>query len=186
MTVALATQARPPLALTDPAAFEAVYQRCHREVFRYTLALCGGDAAEAEDVTAETFLRAWRSRSRFVGGEGQALGWLLTIARNILIDKRRLDRGSPGIEPLDAEISAAALDMDELLIHQEELELVLGLLQQLPLAQREIVILRYMLDWRVKAIAQHLNISENAASVALHRAIKHVRSALSAGQGGSR
>jgi RNA polymerase sigma factor (sigma-70 family) len=73
-------------------AFSALYDRAHLTVFRYVYGLCGGPPQEVEDLTAETFLRAWQARERFTGAEDAAVGWLLRIARNLVIDNHRRGR----------------------------------------------------------------------------------------------
>jgi RNA polymerase sigma-70 factor (ECF subfamily) len=44
-------------------------------VFRYIYGLSGGPLQEAEDLTAETYARAWKTRQSFSGNEEAALGW---------------------------------------------------------------------------------------------------------------
>ncbi|HYF65641.1 MAG TPA: sigma-70 family RNA polymerase sigma factor [Herpetosiphonaceae bacterium] len=178
MDVALHHHLSPPLA--DPAAFEAVYQRYHRQIFRYAIALCGGCAGDAEDITAETFLRAWSGRARFAGSQEQALGWLLAIARHTLVDRRRLEKVERVSDALDDDLADLGRPLEEIVLRHADLQAVLAAVHTLPLSQREIFILRYVMDWKVKDIARQLSISENAASVALHRAMKHLRSILNA------
>ena len=50
------------------------------------------DAGTAEDLTAETFARAWRSRGRFDGEQASFATWLFSIARHVLIDSYRQQR----------------------------------------------------------------------------------------------
>jgi len=75
--------------LAEAEAFAELYQRTHLVVFRYIYGLNGGPQQEVEDLTAETFIRAWKARQRFDGGEKAALSWLLRIARNLVIDAHR-------------------------------------------------------------------------------------------------
>ena len=70
--------------------------------FRYRL----GDTADAEDLTARTFEKAWRARHQYRRDVAGFATWLLTIARNVAIDHLRarqyhepLDRASPGPSP---------------------------------------------------------------------------------------
>ncbi|HJT37807.1 MAG TPA: sigma-70 family RNA polymerase sigma factor [Actinomycetota bacterium] len=51
-----------------------------------------GDRAAAEDLTQETFLRAWRARAAYRGGPSGARGWLCTIAANVARDHLRKQR----------------------------------------------------------------------------------------------
>src|SRR5689334_4070515 len=77
-----------PLSL-NADSFAHLYETTHLFVFRYVYGLSGGPAEEAEDLTAETYARAWKTSSHFRGDERAALGWLLRIARNLAIDLAR-------------------------------------------------------------------------------------------------
>lgn len=54
-----------------------------------------GDRAAAEDVVQETLLRAWRNAERLTESTGSIRGWLLTVARNIVIDRARAKAARP-------------------------------------------------------------------------------------------
>lgn len=58
---------RPAAPLAAPSAFRKLYERNRLPVFRYVYGLTGGPQEEAEDLTAETFLRAWKARHDFQG-----------------------------------------------------------------------------------------------------------------------
>ena len=75
--------------LAEAEAFAELYQRTHLVVFRFIYALTGGPQQEVEDLTADTFIRAWKARHRFEGDQEAALSWLLRIARNLVIDSHR-------------------------------------------------------------------------------------------------
>lgn len=72
-------------------SFHALYSSEVLIVLRYLRASVS-DLAEAEDLCAETFLRAWESWPRFRGEAREARSWLLRIARNLLIDQHRRHR----------------------------------------------------------------------------------------------
>jgi RNA polymerase sigma factor (sigma-70 family) len=73
----------------DP--FRDLYERYYRDVYRFALFLTG-DVARAEDLTADTFVRAWTARDRIRHETVRA--YLLTIARNLYRDSLRSMRGS--------------------------------------------------------------------------------------------
>lgn len=76
--------------LTDPAAFRALFDAQFAAVYRY-LAHRLGDASAAEDLAAETFLRAYQARARFRPAHvGSARAWLFAIATNLLRDEARM------------------------------------------------------------------------------------------------
>ena len=156
-----------------PEAFTALYERTHLIIFRYIYALHGEPQEDVEDLWLETFLKAWRSRDSFSGNDEAALGWLLHIARNLVIDRHRRKQRNPIIALSDAEtIPAPHMDTPESrVLAKEQAQALSKMLEVLPSQQREVVILRYVVGWRVKEIAIHLHRPENTVSVILRRAI---------------
>jgi RNA polymerase sigma-70 factor (ECF subfamily) len=165
-----------PVSLWDAESFQQFYERLNLMVFRFIYGLHGGPTEDVEDLTAETFARAWKSRRRFQGNEQAAKGWLLKIARNLVIDthRRQKTRGYPQdieehIVPSDNPNPEEQAQM------REQIKVLWSLLHTLPDQQREILVLRYMLGWRVKDISVHLAMKENTVSVYIRRAIKRLR-----------
>lgn len=158
--------------IAAPASFRALYELNRLPVFRYIYALTGGAQDDAEDLTAETFLRAWKARHQFAGEMDSAIGWLLGIAKRLVIDDyRRTVRAachlSTDVDPQSTPEQIALLE--------EQQKFLLGLVAELPDEQREMIILRYFLGWRVTAIAQYMGASENKVFVGLHRTLSRLR-----------
>lgn len=169
---------RQDSSITAPEDFSRFYEQTHLAVFRYLMVLCGGSQTEAEDVTAEAFLRAWQKRAQFSGSEAARLGWLITIARNLLIDQRRAGPARNVALPLDETLADPAVSPEELAVGSEDLQAVIEAMQDLPFGQRNMLTLRYVLGWRVKAIAAHLGLPENTVSVELRRALARLQAQL--------
>ena len=164
------------ISLRDAESFQQLYASNHLILFRFIFGLYGGPSEEVEDLTAEVFVRAWKSRRRFRGSQQAALGWLLKIARNLVIDahRRQKTRGFPqDIE--QHHIPADELGPEEQLQIQEQVNTLWSLLHTLPDQQREILVLRYILGWRVQDIGHHLEMKENTVSVYIRRAIQSLR-----------
>jgi RNA polymerase sigma factor (sigma-70 family) len=88
----------------DEAA--AFVRRFQHRVYGLALTILR-DADLADDVAQETFVRAWRHAGGYDPRRGQVAAWLLTIARNVAIDRARTLR----IQPADADLIAARLDV---------------------------------------------------------------------------
>lgn len=170
----------PPLE--EPKAYSQLFERTHLVVFRFLFGLLGGPREEVEDLAAETYLRAWKARSRFQGDDDAALRWLLQIARNLAIDtyRRRKSRGTA----IDLDAAAEYLDLGDdtlgpeaIIASRESFRKLWQLIQELPAEQREIVVLRYILGWAVKDIGLYLNIPENTVSVKIRRILGRLRKA---------
>jgi len=156
--------------------FSLLYDRQHLAIYRFIYGLLGTSSEAAEDLTAATFERGWQARRRFRGSEAAAGGWLFTIARRLVIDahRRRQVRGpSENIEI--AEVLDSSGTPEEQALARQQRQTLWKLLQSLPLEHREMIVLRYMLDWRVVDIAQHLKRSENNVSVTLRRILVRLR-----------
>ena len=79
----------------DRECFAELFMR-HRKNVYYSCRRFFGEQRAAEDATQETFLRAWRDRSAFQGGDFS--DWLMRIARNICIDEYRKNRPETSID----------------------------------------------------------------------------------------
>ncbi len=157
----------------DQDAFAALYHQTYRHVFRYAYALCAGSITDVEDVVADTYLRAWDHRRSFVGSPDAALGWLITIARRLVFDRRR--RTKHQLLPLDHTLASATPDLAATIVADEQTANVIALLRLLPENDRDLLILRYILNWPVRRIAEHLKKPPNTVSVALRRALARAR-----------
>ena len=164
------------ISLRDAEIFQRIYAHSHLIVFRFIYGLQGGPTEDVEDLTAETFARAWKSRRRFNGSEQAALGWLLKIARNLVIDTHRRQKTRGYAQDIEQYIipSDGPNPEDQAQV-REQVKTLWMLLHTLPDQQREILVLRYMLGWRVQEIGLHLEIKENTVSVYIRRAINQLR-----------
>ena len=164
------------LSVPNIDAFTRLYEATYLIVFRYVYGLSGGPLEEAEDLTAETYARAWKTHQSFNGDQQAALSWLLRIARNLAIDLsrrrkvREIDESIP-IELLEDSNLAPELDV----ITREQITILWRLLGTLSEDVREMVVLRYMLGWQIKQIATHIGASENNVSVTIRRALKSLQ-----------
>ncbi|MGD8457720.1 MAG: RNA polymerase sigma factor [Anaerolineales bacterium] len=164
------------IQISDPADFSLLFEQTHHLVFRYIYSLHGGPQEEVEDLTADTYWRAWRARYKFQGNHSGATGWLLKIAKRLVIDSYRRSK-TRGFE-MDIEkviIPITGATPEEKALQKEQIEEMFILIQDLPIEHREMIILRYMFGWRVKDIGTLLDIPENTVSVTLRRAFNKIK-----------
>ena len=167
-------------SLLSADAFGKMYARDHLAVYRYIYGLTGGSREAAEDLTAETFMRAWKNRAAYHGRAERALVWLIPIARNLVVDRYRYERARPQLqaEPLMEESTwpaGSAASPEKQLVRSEQEQIMLRLLMALPEAQREILMLRYLLDWKVREIARFLDYPANRVSVYIRRGLEKLK-----------
>lgn len=158
--------------LASPARFRELYKRSHPAVFRYIYGLTGGPQDDVEDLTAETFLRAWKARHDFEGDAASATGWLIRIAKRLVIDRYR--RSAQMARDLPADPLADPTP-EQTIIADEQVKFLYQLLAELHDEPREILILRYLLGWRVNEIAEYVGATENSVSVTIHRTLSRLR-----------
>ena len=144
--------------------FHAFYERYAPRVRRWALFLCG-DPALADDITSETFVRAWTAPGPM--RQETVKAYLLTIARNLYRDSLRRARRTVQLDEglLDGRANAQKLAED-----RSELEFVLAAVQELPEADRAALLLRAQEDLPYEEIAQTLGLSVAAVKVKIHRA----------------
>lgn len=161
--------------------FEGVVQQYQRDILNFHYRLVG-NRFEAEDLTQETFLKAYRKLDSLKERD-KLRGWLYSIARNVTIDFFR--RNKERSIPLDNVIlenyaRATAVDYREDVMQNEisqELEKCLATLSE---EDRMIVKLLYYEGFSYKEICSMLNINQNTLKSRLHRARKVLLAAVHA------
>jgi RNA polymerase sigma-70 factor, ECF subfamily len=144
--------------------FGELYERYARDVLRFAWYLTGS-RSEAEDITSETFVRAWVESDTLRVGTIKA--YLFMIARNLHVDWKRREarRGELKEEPADP---APGPDAES--GGRSELRAVIAALQQLPEIDRAALLMRSEDDLSYETIAAALGITAVAARVKVHRA----------------
>lgn len=162
--------------IPDAETFTQLYERTYLAVFRYVYGFSGGSQQEAEDLTADTYARAWKTRQRFHGDDQAALGWLLRIAKNLVIDSSRRHKVRNVDEGFNIELLVDPNQVSELdIIAREQITTLWRMLGSLSEDIREMLVLRYMLGWQIKQVADYLGTSENNISVTIKRALQRLQ-----------
>ena len=155
----------------DLGAFEALYRATSGRVFALCLRICG-DAARAEDLTQDVYVRAWRKLSLF-RGESAFSSWLYRLAINVIYSDLRRQRSRGMWEPLPepdgpGEPQASRVDpVDTLLVEQA--------IAGLPPGARAVLVLYHLVGLQHGEIAQHLGIAVGTSKAQLHRAHRLLR-----------
>ena len=170
----------PPLQ--DPEAFSNLYTNNQIIIFRFIYGMHGGPIEEVEDLTCDTFMRAWKGRGRFFGDDREALCWLFTIARHLVIDAHRQmkshqDNSNVILDDstIDALYISSQVTPEEQAACHDQFRHLWQALQNLPDDKREMLVLRYLLGWKVKQIAEYLKKEENTVSVYIRRCLEQIR-----------
>ncbi|HRQ36446.1 MAG TPA: RNA polymerase sigma factor [Chloroflexota bacterium] len=138
--------------------------------FRYRV----GDGPLAEDLTAETFEKAWRNRHRYRRDLAAFSTWLFTIARRVATDHYRKTR--PEIPLHEVGHLTHDENMEEWAQQQADFNRLSLLLSRLADRDRELVALKYGAGLTNRAIAGLTGLSESNVGVILHRTLQTLRS----------
>lgn len=179
------------LAGGDENAFAGLAQRHRRELHVHCYRMLGS-FEDAEDVVQETFLRAWRRRETFEG-RSTVRAWLYRIATNACLDLLARCRPGPArggevrwLQPypdrlLDELPAGDADEPEAVAVARETIELAYVVaVQHLAPRPRAVLILRDVLGWPAKDVADLLGDSVNSVNSALQRARAGMREHLPA------
>jgi RNA polymerase sigma-70 factor (ECF subfamily) len=159
--------------------FTELYRAHLRDVYSYAYYRIGNHH-DAEDLTEQTFLQAYRHFERAQReSDGRPLRpWLIRIAHNLAANYYRDRSRRPVTQLDDAAVLSAPYDTEEMVQGREDLKEVLRGVSELPDDRREALIMRFALDMDNREIARALGRSEGATKVLIHRAIKQLEQGL--------
>jgi len=158
--------------------FETVVEAHHAEIYRYLLRVTSRPA-EAEDLSQETFLKAYRAY-RVLAPDANVRAWLFTIATNLTRNhwrsERRRRQAHAAFRETRPDQDGAGPD-DESLFNETRTRVEI-VVSGLPLKQRLAFILRKIHDLDYDVIAQSLACSAESARAHVFQALKKVRQGL--------
>ncbi|HKX42187.1 MAG TPA: sigma-70 family RNA polymerase sigma factor [Burkholderiaceae bacterium] len=194
----------------DAAAFERLYARHERALYRYVRRVLGSAlAGQVDEVFQDTWLRVVQARARWQPQGASFRTWLFTLAHHRAIDLLRrggreisldaYDRDDSG-EPWQPDATAwqhwpapasAAPQGDEIAFWRRAGERLLGCLDQLPLPQRSAFLLHHEDGLALADVAQALEVGFETAKTRLRYAMSKLRTCMGAylaplADGGSR
>ena len=161
-------------------AFELLVNRHKNKVYT-TILLIVKDTETAEDLLQDTFIKAIHTMK---GGryneEGKFSSWICRIAHNLAIDYFRKEKRNPMINLEDNgnifnTLSFSEESIEALQIKEETHDRLRELIQQLPEAQKEVLIMRHYADMSFQEIAETTGVSINTALGRMRYALINLR-----------
>ena len=173
----------PPVAAPHAGErpdFDALYQRHSREVWALVYARCM-NAHTAMDIAQEAFLRYWRETE---AGEPilNPRAWLMRVARNLAEDHAKSAfrrNGTFGPATMNGVMAKEEAPLEHL-EREETFARMRGIMQEMPEADREVLTLRYALEYDTERIAEMLGINTTAVHMRLSRARQRLAERLKA------
>ena len=155
--------------------FEDLYRTHLRDVYSYAYYRVGNHH-DAEDLTEQTFLQAYRHFARAQKeSQGRPLRpWLIRIAHNLAANYYRDRSRKPQTLIDDAGVLSAPHTTEDLVEDRDDLKRILAGVQQLPDDRREALIMRFALGMDNREIARALGRTDGATKVLIHRAIRQL------------
>lgn len=166
----------------DRIAVGALYDLYVDRIYRFVLVKVG-NTSDAEDITAEIFVRMIDAIGRFQWQAGVPfIAWLIRIAGNQVIShyRRTASRG-PRTPIDDMEFVDPDAGPERLVVQKVTLEEVYESVKKLPEAQRQVIELRFGAGLSVRETAQALNKNENNVKVLQFKAMERLRKLLGEG-----
>jgi RNA polymerase sigma-70 factor (ECF subfamily) len=158
-------------------AFGQIYDLHADRVFGY-LYYALGDAKEAEDLTQEVFLRAWRALGRYKIGATRFIAWLLTIAHNLVADHYRARRTEAPLVTQAGASSGPGRIPEDTIARRQELRSALAKLEP---TQQQLILLHLVEGFSYAELAPVLGRNPAALRVIQHRALAKLSSILEEG-----
>ena len=146
-------------------ACERLYEACYMRVFSYAMTITA-DRHQAEEITQETFFRAFSKLNSF-RGEADEVTWLCAIARNLAVDEKRR-QGRFG--ELPEETVARGKAVEQTAVEKDDSFRIHMALHALEEPYREVFELRVFGELSFAQIGQIFRRTENWARVTFHRA----------------
>lgn len=152
--------------------FEQTYEALVNKVYKYALFRVG-TTQDAQDITSDTFLRAFRYFDSYTGS-GNINAWIFGIARHVLADYFRNKQTSLPIDSLvhiPSNITALEIQAEQ----KWQLQQVMYMMQKLSHNRAEALTLHIFGDLSCAEVAELLQKSEEATRMLIHRAIQDLK-----------
>ena len=157
----------------DLEAFETLVRKHYQNIYQFCVRRCNGDTALAADLTQDSFLKLVEHIQQYKL-TGKFINFLLTIAVNTC--NNHFKRNSPDIVDMDTlSVLSDSQNISEGILRQEDARIIQQAIDRLPDMQKEVVILRFYHDKRLKEIAAITGVSLPTAKSRLKQGLDKLK-----------
>ncbi len=164
----------------DEAALTQLYEENFDKIYRY-IVLKIGDRAEAEDMTQQVFLKAFKSISGYRSKGSPFSSWLFRIAHNQVVDYWRKKSKRPTVPLEETLVGSNHSNPTSYVERKMEIEKLVAATKGLTEMQREVISLRFAGGLPVAQVASLMGKSEGAIKALQHSAVASLRRIMAAG-----
>ncbi|MCE0504165.1 MULTISPECIES: sigma-70 family RNA polymerase sigma factor [unclassified Roseivivax] len=167
------------ICLKDRAAFSALYDRTSAKLYAISLRVLN-DRAEAEEALQEAYLRIWHRAELYRANGYSPMTWLITLTRNVAIDRRRKKKPMPA-EGLDAAETTPDLGPgpEAQAAMNSEARALYGCLGELAPDRAEMVEKAYLQGWSYAELSAATGVKLNTVRTWLRRSLIQLKDCLS-------
>ncbi len=165
------------MSISSDEDFADLYQAHLSAVFNYCVFRLG-DPQLAEEITAQTFEKAWLHRSSYNPNLSSFVTWIFTIARNLISDTQRRQARMPTHLRLDDLLADCSPPLEEKILNDERLMELQMIIMNLDQEERELIAFKFGAGLTNRKIAGILHKSETSVGTALYRIMRKLRSGL--------
>lgn len=165
------------VAQQDRTALGVLYDR-HSSLLYSMILRVAGDPAEAQDLLHDAFLQIQRKAAAYDAAGGRPVGWLVTVARNLAIDRVRTARRRRELVEEHARPGTEAHSGDAAVQRQDEARHLVEAVAGLPSAQREALELAYFAGFTQEEISEKLQEPLGTIKARIRRGLLKLRTAL--------
>lgn len=160
----------------DEEAFGKLYDMYVDNIYRHIFYRIS-NKSDAQDLTQEVFIKAWKALPKYKATKTPFLGWLFTITHNRVIDYYRTHKDYDNIE--NETITTEKHDSPECFVETRAMQQeVRRAIQQLPDDQQKVIFMSFIEGFEYSEIAQTLQKSEGNVRVIIHRGLKRLHDIL--------
>lgn len=158
----------------DRLAFTSLYDSHVDQIYKHVYYRLS-NRADAEDITQEVFIRAWKAIRKYRQTGAPFVAWLISIAHNLIVDYYRARKKPVLSLDMDALSNTAEPNIEAIIERSLKQEHIRNAIAKLKGERQKVVLMRFIDGFSYAEIAKALNKREGAVRVTLYRALNDLR-----------